>query len=294
MSDEDVLITLSNVHKTYLLGSDGVPALRGVSLAVRRGEFVAVYGASGSGKSTLLSTIGTIDRHSKGDLTLFGVKVNERTVSDAELAALRLDSIGFVFQAFNLLPTLTAIQNVELPMVLAGKLSSAERRRRAKYLLDRVGMAHRERNLPAQLSGGEQQRVTIARALANKPSLLLLDEPTGDLDTLNTDIIMSFLLDLYQEMDMTFVMVTHDVALRHYADRVVQMRDGKVVDIAEVPQETKTNARQVLKEQVATGVSKPPPYREGSGGAGETHAIPSSTTIRQPSDYRAAAYSRSA
>ncbi|KAA8498752.1 ABC transporter H family member 2 [Porphyridium purpureum] len=247
--DEDVVIELKNVHKTYLIGADGVPALRGVDFRVQRGEFVAVYGMSGCGKSTLLSILGTIDRHSKGDVTLLGRRITGRT-KDSELADIRLNDIGFVFQAFNLLPTLSVFANVELPMLLSGRYTASERKRRVHYLLERVGMMHRVRNFPSQLSGGEQQRVTIARALVNAPRLLLLDEPTGDLDTKSTDIIMNMFLEIHERDDVSLVMVTHDIMLRNYASRVVQMQDGRIFSDTAVSREITRQNRASLRQHI--------------------------------------------
>jgi len=223
----DVILSMKNLHKTYLLGLEGVPALRGVSLTVRKGEFVCIFGTSGGGKTTMLNIIGPIDKPSKGEMNLCGKLINQNT-DDKVLAMLRLEKIGFVFQTFNLLSALTALENVEMPMILSGKLSTSERRERAIGLLTKVGMKERLDHIPAQLSGGEQQRVTIARAMANSPDILLLDEPTGDLDTVNTAIVLKLLLDLNKNDGITLVMVTHDVGLKMLADRVVWMRDGKI------------------------------------------------------------------
>uniref|UniRef100_A0A7S0ZAU5 Probable ATP-dependent transporter ycf16 n=1 Tax=Timspurckia oligopyrenoides TaxID=708627 RepID=A0A7S0ZAU5_9RHOD len=246
-----ILVKLENIHKTYLIGGDGIPALRGVSLSIRRGEFVAVYGNSGGGKSSLLHVIGTIDRASKGELMLFGNRISIHT-KDAVLADLRLYKIGFVFQSFNLLPSLTARENVELPMLLADSkrhFNAAERKRRSMYLLEKVGMKHRADNYPAQMSGGEQQRVTIARALVNEPQLLLLDEPTGDLDSANTDLVMEYILDIFHSQRLTIVMVTHDLGLRNYADRVVQIRDGVITGDSLIGTEIRDRVRKQLREQ---------------------------------------------
>jgi putative ABC transport system ATP-binding protein len=223
----DAIVSLDNLHKTYLLGVEGVPALRGVSLDVRRGEFLCIFGTSGGGKTSMLNIIGTIDKPTKGSLHICGERIAPNT-PDSVTAGLRLRNIGFVFQTFNLLSSLSARENVEMPMILAGELSGAERRQRAVELLTRVGMGDRLDHLPAQLSGGEQQRVTIARALANEPDLLLLDEPTGDLDTVNSAIVMDLLLDLNKRDGITLIMVTHDVGLKWFSDRVIWMRDGKI------------------------------------------------------------------
>jgi putative ABC transport system ATP-binding protein len=225
--DEAVIVSMNNVHKTYLLGVEGVPALRGVTLGIRAGEFVCVYGTSGGGKTSLLNLMGTIDKPTKGSIKICGTRITKST-SDSELSDIRRNKLGFVFQTFNLLSSLTALENVELPMILAGRLSRSARRARAVELLTRVGMGARLNHLPNQLSGGEQQRVTIARAIANEPKLLLLDEPTGDLDTRNTIIVMKLLLELNRDDGITLVMVTHDVGLKSYANRVIWMRDGKI------------------------------------------------------------------
>ena len=221
-------IMINNVHKTYLLGVEGVAALRGVSLTVGKGEFVMLLGKSGSGKTSLLNLIGTIDRQTRGDLRVCGTWLRSST-TDTDLARLRLTRLGFVFQTFNLIPSMNALDNVALPMLLAGGMTRQQAYDRARKLLDDVGMGPRVTHVPSQLSGGEQQRVTIARALANKPTLLLLDEPTGDLDSENTDNVMSILTKLNVEMGVTMIMVTHDPHLRAYAHRAVHMMDGKIV-----------------------------------------------------------------
>ena len=221
-------IMINNVHKTYLLGVEGVAALRGVSLSVGKGEFVMLLGKSGSGKTSLLNLIGTIDRQTRGDLRVCGTWLRPST-SDAELAQLRLTNLGFVFQTFNLIPSMNALDNVALPMLLSGDCSRQEAYDRAKQLLISVGMGPRMTHVPSQLSGGEQQRVTIARALSNKPAILLLDEPTGDLDSVNTDNVMNILTKLNIETGVTMIMVTHDPHLRSYAHRAIHMLDGKIV-----------------------------------------------------------------
>ena len=220
-------ITLRNIHKTYLIGIEGVPALRGVSLTIQKGEFLTIFGTAGGGKTTMLNIIGTIDAPSRGDVKIFD-KVIRSNTTDQELSNIRLDKIAFVFQSFNLFPNLNVLENVEIPMKIKGSLSSSERRARALDLLTRVGLENRLSHFPNQLSGGEQQRVTIARALANKPEILLLDEPTGDLDTKNADIVMSILMELNLKEGITMIMVTHDVALKNFAHRVVKVVDGKI------------------------------------------------------------------
>jgi len=198
------IVTLKNISKEYSLSgrTDAVKALTDIHLAedsvfpaIRRGEFVMLRGPSGGGKTTLLNILGTIDKPTNGSLELFGAKITSDS-ADTYLANLRLAKIGFVFQTFNLLATMSAFENVELPMTILGNLKQKERKQKAKDLLTLVGLQDRMNHLPSELSGGEQQRVTIARALANEPEILLLDEPTGDLDTRNTVEIMDLLLDI--------------------------------------------------------------------------------------------------
>ena len=177
-----------------------------------------------------MNIIGTIDKPSKGDIYICGLRIKQST-KDSLLASIRLNKLGFVFQTFNLIGSLTALENVELPMQLQGRLTRAEIRERANQLLKDVGLDHRTDHFPNQLSGGEQQRVTIARSIANKPKILLLDEPTGDLDTRSTDIVMKILVDLNVRERITMIMVTHDQGLKYFAHRVVRMNDGKVARI---------------------------------------------------------------
>ncbi|KAI9096526.1 P-loop containing nucleoside triphosphate hydrolase protein [Phlyctochytrium arcticum] len=242
----DPIVSLRNIHKTYLLGLEGVAALRGVTLKIQRGEWVAIYGTSGGGKTSLLNMIGTIDKPTKGELTVCDTVITPGT-PDKVLAKLRLDKLGFVFQTFNLISSMTALENVELPAVLKGELSASERRARAIASLEKVGLGHRLKHFPAKLSGGEQQRVTIARAIANLPEVLLLDEPTGDLDTFNTNRIISLLHSLNVEHNMTLIMVTHDVHLKSHAHRVVSMRDGKVAKIEMVRTQRREEAMRELR-----------------------------------------------
>jgi putative ABC transport system ATP-binding protein len=209
---------------------------------VRSGEFVVLLGKSGSGKTSLLNIIGTIDKPTRGEITVGGTRITERT-DEFDLAQVRLSRLGFVFQTFNLLPSLSALENVCIPMVLKGRLGRAERRKRARELLAQVGLADRAGHFPSQLSGGEQQRVTIARALANRPELLLLDEPTGDLDSRSSDQVMRLLLDLNENHGVTLVMVTHDVHLKNVAHRVVHMLDGKVQRVEEVAEACRSKHR---------------------------------------------------
>lgn len=220
-----IAVHAENVHKSYVLGATAVGALRGVTLTVERGEFLALMGPSGCGKTTLLNLIGAIDSPSRGSLRVDDVQLE--TLSEDQLATLRRDRIGVVFQFFNLLPILSARENVELPMQLR-RAPKAERTERALWLLDRVGLKDRAEHKPSELSGGEQQRVSIARALANRPALVLLDEPTGDLDSQTGREIMSLLRDLNRNEQVTMVVATHDPVVAEVCSRVVRLRDGRV------------------------------------------------------------------
>ena len=221
------VIQLENFSKTYFTDAGEVHAVRGVTLAIKPGEFVAVMGASGSGKSTLMNTIGCLDRPTGGKYWLDGVDVGE--LDRNELADLRNEKIGFVFQGFNLLSRTSALENVELPMLYARPgIRGSEQRERALKALETVGLGERADHHPNQLSGGQQQRVAIARALVNQPKLLLADEPTGNLDTRTSIEIMGVFQGLNAQ-GMTVVMVTHELDIAHYATRIVVMRDGRVV-----------------------------------------------------------------
>ncbi len=218
-------IRLDGVHKTYDLGEIQVHALRGVSMEIYAGEFVAVMGASGSGKSTLMNILGCLDKPSRGHYFLDGKDVSGLT--KAELAKIRNHKIGFVFQQFNLLARTSALENVELPTIYAG-VPLEERAKRAREALDRVGLSDRADHFPSQLSGGQQQRVAIARALVNSPSLLLADEPTGNLDSRTSVEIMDILQGLNDRHGLTVVIVTHEPDIAQYAKRALEFRDGKM------------------------------------------------------------------
>ncbi|MEM3581101.1 MAG: ABC transporter ATP-binding protein [Candidatus Bathyarchaeia archaeon] len=221
-----VIVEAVNLRKVYMLGKVPVEALRGVNLKVEEGEFLSVLGPSGSGKSTLLNLIGALDKPTDGKVFIEGVDVS--TLNDGQLADLRR-RIGFVFQFFNLIPRFTARQNVELPMAIAG-LGKEARRKRAEELLKIVGLADRMEHKPTELSGGEQQRVAIARALANNPRFLLMDEPTGNIDSKNAYEIIQLIKGLNRDLGVTVIMVTHDQRLAAEAKRTVQMLDGLIVD----------------------------------------------------------------
>jgi putative ABC transport system ATP-binding protein len=219
-------IRLDGVHKTYDLGEIHVHALRGVSMEIHPGEFVAVMGSSGSGKSTLMNIVGCLDKSTRGHYFLDGKDVS--VLTKTELAKIRSRKIGFVFQQFNLLSRTSALENVELPTIYAG-IPIEERERRAEAALKRVGLADRSGHFPSQLSGGQQQRVAIARALVNSPSLLLADEPTGNLDSRTSIEIMDILQQLNEANGLTVVIVTHEPDIAQYAKRALEFRDGKMI-----------------------------------------------------------------
>jgi putative ABC transport system ATP-binding protein len=218
------IVEAIDLKKTFLLGKVTVEALRGVNLKIESGDFLAVLGPSGSGKSTLLNMIGALDKPTSGKMVIEGVDISK--LNDNQLADLRL-RIGFVFQFFNLIPRFTARENVELSMEIADK-SKAERKMHAEELLETVGLKERMDHRPTELSGGEQQRVAIARALANNPRFLLMDEPTGNMDSKNANEIMGLIKRLNKEKGVTIIMVTHDQHLAAETKRMVQMLDGKV------------------------------------------------------------------
>ena len=219
------MIQLDHVHKTYTMGDVAVHALRGISLTIHQGEFVAIMGTSGSGKSTTMNIIGCLDRPTRGTYILDGQDVSE--MSKDQRADIRCQKIGFVFQGFNLLSRTSALENVELPMLYAG-VDAAERDRRAQEALAAVGLAGREQNHPNQLSGGQQQRVAVARALVNDPALILADEPTGNLDSRTSVEVMEIFQRLNRERGITLVLVTHESDIAQYAQRVVVFKDGKI------------------------------------------------------------------
>ena len=218
------IIELQNVHKVYDVGAEKVHALNGVDLTIGKAEYVAIMGPSGSGKSTMMNLLGCLDTPSTGSYILNGTAVEK--LNDQELAAIRNKEIGFVFQTFNLLARTDALQNVELPLIYAG-VSRKERRERAQRALARVGLTDRSHHLPNELSGGQRQRVAIARALVNDPSILLADEPTGNLDTATSTDIMNLFDELHRQGN-TVILVTHEPDIAAHADRKIVLRDGKV------------------------------------------------------------------
>ena len=220
-TDTTPLLSVVDVHRDFDGGH--VLALRGVSFNINQGEFVAIIGSSGSGKSTLLSLLGTLDVADQGEIRFRGESITKLK----DPAAFRAKNIGFIFQSFHLLPTLTSLENVQVPMFEMG-WGVRERQRRARELLEAVGMSHRLDHLPSKLSGGERQRVAIARSLANDPPILLADEPTGNLDTRNSAQIMELLESLHQDKGMTLILVTHDLHVASAADRIITMSDGQI------------------------------------------------------------------
>ena len=239
--DERTVIRVEGVHKYYDLGETRVHALRGVSVAIKLGEFVAIMGASGSGKSTFMNLLGCLDRPTSGHYLLEGIDVAH--LDKKTLANIRNQKIGFVFQGFHLLARTTALENAELP-TLYGRMGKAERRERATSALAMVGLSDRAQHFPSQMSGGQQQRVAIARALVNRPPILLADEPTGNLDSRTSVEIMEIFQDL-NDKGLTIVLVTHEHDVAQFAKRVIIFRDGRIC--RDEPALGRPNAREVLK-----------------------------------------------
>jgi putative ABC transport system ATP-binding protein len=240
------LIKVSDLHKYYEMGDTRVHALRGVSLEIRRAEFVAIMGASGSGKSTFMNMLGCLDKPSAGTYLLEGTNVAD--LSRIELAHIRNERVGFVFQGFNLLSRTNALENVELPLIYA-RMRAKERRRLAQEALVKVGLGDRTHHIPSQLSGGQQQRVAIARSLVNRPSILLADEPTGNLDSRTSVEIMQVLQELNERDGLTVILVTHESDIADYSKRIITFRDGQI-----------TRDQPVLKRRIASEIlaSMPP------------------------------------
>jgi putative ABC transport system ATP-binding protein len=246
--DYEHLITVENLHKTYLLGTTAVAALRGVNLKIDKGDFISIMGPSGSGKTTLLNLIGGLDTPTKGKIFLEGRNIS--MLSDNQLADIRRERIGFVFQFYNLLPQMTALENVMVPLHFSGKLSKRGKKKRATDLLRLVGLEDRAHHTPSELSGGEQQRVAIARAFANDPAICVLDEPTGDLDSKTGILILNLLRDLNQK-GATFVAVSHDAAVSEFASRTLHMKDGKLTHEGKVSGLKETDVMELKRKKDA-------------------------------------------
>ena len=224
----DAVAVLSRVEKSYQMDAVRVPVLKGIDLLIRPGNFTVVLGPSGSGKTTMLNMIGCIDRPDRGNVTVAGVDVN--ALSDDELSDFRASNIGFIFQSFNLIPVLTAFENVEYPLVLAG-MPANRRRRRVGKLLDLVGLSDRAHNIPGQLSGGQRQRVAIARALARKPKLVMADEPTANLDSETGASILALMRQMQVQYKISFIFSSHDRSVINAADDLIMLRDGEIRSI---------------------------------------------------------------
>lgn len=244
-----MIIEINKLGKVYFTGKISVEALRNVDISIDKGEFVSIMGPSGSGKSTLMNIIGCLDRSTSGKYILDGCDISQN--SNKELAVIRNRKIGFVFQSFNLLPKITALQNVELPMIYAG-FSAKERRNRAKEALERVALTDRMHHKPNEMSGGQKQRVAIARALVNRPSIILADEPTGNLDSQSGEEIMVVFQDLNKE-GATIILVTHEPDIAEHTKRIIRFRDG-LVQCDQGIQEP-TDARLVLQELLKENIT---------------------------------------
>jgi putative ABC transport system ATP-binding protein len=246
--DYDHLIVVENLHKTYLLGTTAVAALRGVDLTIDKGNFIDIMGPSGSGKTTLLNLIGGLDTPTRGKIYLEGRNIS--MLNDNDLAEIRRERIGFVFQFYNLLPQMTALENVMVPLHFSGKLSKRGKRKKAMDLLTLVGLEERSHHTPSELSGGEQQRVAIARAFSNDPAIVILDEPTGDLDSKTGIMILNLIRDLNKK-GATFISVSHDAAVTEFASKVYHMRDGKLTHEGKIGGLKETEIMQFRRKQDA-------------------------------------------
>lgn len=249
MTNNGYVVQTIDLHKELQMGQVTVHALRGVTMTVNRGEFLSIIGPSGSGKSTLLGLIGGLDTATRGQVLIDGVDITR--LSERELTRIRNEKIGFIFQFFNLIPTLSALENVALPVQFARK-RKFNASKRAKELLELLGLGDRTHHRPNQLSGGQQQRVAIARALANNPPLLMCDEPTGNLDTTSGEIVMKALRDVQKNMNTTIMMVTHDMGVASQADRIVSLVDGQIASDVDPRTTAQLAEFKLLKEKRAT------------------------------------------
>jgi putative ABC transport system ATP-binding protein len=247
---QDVVLHVENLHKDIKMGQVAVQALRGVTMTVRRGEFMGIIGPSGSGKSTLLGLIGGLDTATHGRIYLDGEDITD--LSEVALTRIRNEKIGFVFQFFNLVPTLTALENVALPVQFARRQQFSPAKR-AKELLELLDMGDRMHHRPNQLSGGQQQRVAIARALANNPPLLLCDEPTGNLDTSSGAIVMAALREVQEKTNTTVIVVTHDMGVASQVDRLITLVDGKIANEVDPRTTAQLEVVEKIKERRSTG-----------------------------------------
>lgn len=229
--NNNYIVELENVSEEFKMGSSVIKALDNINLKIKRGEFLSIIGTSGSGKSTLLNVVGGLLKPTIGKVIVGGIDIS--TYSDNEMANYRKNMVGFVFQSFNLIPTLTALENVEYPMIFSG-ISRAERLKRSEEILEKLGLHDRLKHNPTELSGGEQQRVSIARAIINEPEIILADEPTGNLDSKTGKGIMDVLKTINEEMGRTLIVVTHDIYISYYSDRRVYLSDGEIEKIEEV------------------------------------------------------------
>lgn len=227
----DVVVECTNLRKSYILGEVKVEALRGINMQIKRGEMVSIMGPSGCGKTTLLNIIGSLDYPTSGKIILEGTDISGAT--ERELTRIRRKSVGFIFQFYNLLPVLSALENVELPMLIAG-VPKDKRNKRALDLLEKVDLLKRQDHKPDELSGGERQRVAIARSLANNPAILLADEPTGDLDTETGVAVLNLLKEVNKNENQTLVLVTHDESIARQANRIFHVKDGKISSVEEI------------------------------------------------------------
>ncbi len=246
---QDIVVHAKSLTKEFMSGEVEVQALKGISLEIRRGEFVGIIGPSGSGKSTLMGLIGGLDTPTSGTIAIDGVDIS--TMKERPLTRIRNEKIGFVFQSFNLIPTLTALENVALPIQFS-KNKQFNATQRAKELLELFGLGDRMTHRPTQLSGGQQQRVAIARALANNPALLLGDEPTGNLDTKSSDVVMNALREVQRNMNTTVVLVTHDMDIASQVDRLITLVDGAISQ-DDARSTAQRQAVQTLREKRQTG-----------------------------------------
>lgn len=291
--DYEHLIVVENLHKTYLLGTTAVAALRGVDLTIDKGDFIDIMGPSGSGKTTLLNLIGGLDTPTRGKIFLEGKNI--AMLSDNDLADIRRENIGFVFQFYNLLPQMTALENVLVPLHFSGKLSRRGKRKRGLDLLRLVELEDRAHHTPSELSGGEQQRVAIARAFANDPALCVLDEPTGDLDSKTGVMILNLLRDLNRR-GATFIAVSHDAAVSEFANRVFHMRDGKLTKEGKIGGLKETQQMELnrkLEEEMNKEKSKSMIFRYLFSNQGKTsinvsdikNSIPSAILLNLPEHF---------